>query len=118
MELNVVVRVATGEAKEKGDEKLNGIWWRVKGPIDSSEIDSMKFHCVSYVWGTGVDKAGSFFDCKRDISDMTKPALEAAMKAVDAMRDQDGMEVAEAFWIDALCVPQKEGENRHGTLER
>jgi hypothetical protein len=118
MELNLVVPVAGGETPRKGDEKLNGKWWRVNGPIDSSELGSAKFHCVSYVWGQGIDEAGSFFDCKRDISDRTKPALEAAMKAVDAMHDKEGREKVEAFWVDAICVPQIAGANRHGTLER
>lgn len=118
MELNLVVPVPKGEARQTGDEKLNGKWWRVNGPIESSEMRSTKFHCVSYVWGQGFSKAGSFFDCKRDISDKTRPALEAAIKAVEAMHRIDGGEVVETFWIDALCVPQMEGLSRHATLER
>jgi hypothetical protein len=118
MELHLVIPVEDGEARRRGDEELNGKWWRVKGPIDSSEMDKTKFHCVSYVWGKGIDPAGSFFDCKRDISDKTKPALVAAMRAVDAMPDNDGEEKVEALWIDALCVPQLAGVSRHGTLER
>lgn len=118
MELNLVAPVAEGEPTRKGDEKLNGKWWRVKGPIESAEMGSTKFVCVSYVWGDGIDRAGSFFDCKRDISDRTKAALEAAMKAVDAMQDNEGGGKVEAFWIDAICVPQTAGSSRHGTLER
>jgi Heterokaryon incompatibility protein (HET) len=118
MELHLVVPVPEGEAVWKGDEKLNGKWWRVKGPIASDEMDRTKFHCVSYVWGTGIVKAGGFFDCQRDISDKTRPALEAAMKAVDTIYKKEGRECVQAFWIDAICVPQIEGEKRHGTLER
>ena len=118
MELNLIIPVAEGEAMEKGDEKLDGNWWRVKGPLESPDVDSLKFHCVSYVWGSEMDRVGSFFECKRDISSRTKTALEAAMKAVDALRNQNGMEVADAFWIDAICIPQVEGASRHGTLER
>ena len=81
-------------------------------------MDTAKFHCVSYVWGTGIDRAGSIFDCKRDMSNRTKPALEAAMKAVRAMPDKGGSGIVEAFWIDAICVSQVEGASRHGTLER
>ncbi|KAG0652602.1 N-acetyltransferase ats1 [Hyphodiscus hymeniophilus] len=118
MEMNLVVPVPEGEARQEGiDEELNGVWWRVKGPIETADMEHMKFHCVSYVWGAGMDRAGSFFDCKRDISDRTKPALEAAMKAAQVMSKNYGTENVEAFWIDAICVPQAEGASRHGTLE-
>ena len=118
MELSLVVPVAEVEAKQKEHERLNGKWWRVKCPIDAAEVHDARFHCVSYVWGSGTHRAGSFFDCKRDISDKTKPALEAAMKAVDVMPENPFIEKAEAFWVDAICVPQVEGASRHGTLER
>ena len=118
MELNLVFPVVEGEALKSGDEMLNGRWWRIEGPIDAAEMDNMRFHCVSYVWGAGMNKAGSFFDCKRDISDKTKPALEAALKAVDALPKEVGIRNVDAFWIDAICVPPMEGASRHGTLER
>jgi hypothetical protein len=118
MELHLVVPVADAEPSQKGDEKLNGKWWRVKGPIVSDEMGRTKFHCISYVWGKGTDQAGAFFDCQRDISDKTRPALEAGMKAVDTIYEKYGGEYLQAFWIDAICVPQIEGEKRHGTLER
>jgi len=115
MELYLVVPVSEGEAK--GEEMLNGKWWRVKGPINSAEMAGTKFHCVSYVWGKGIDKVGSFFDCQRDISDMSRHALEAAMKAADKIFKTYGGERVEAFWIDAICVPQIAGASRHRTLE-
>ena len=118
MELYLVIPLPEGATTRKGDEKLNDKWWRVKGPIDSAEISTTKFHCVSYVWGQGIDRPGSFFDCQRDISDRTKPALEAAMKAADTIYKRDGGERVDAFWIDAICVPQVAGAGRHGTLER
>jgi hypothetical protein len=118
MELHLVVPVPGGEPMRRGYEKLNGKWWRVKGPIPSDEMVETKFHCVSYVWGKGIDKAGGFFDCQRDISDRTRPALEAAMKAFDKIYERYGGERVQAFWIDAICVPEADCESRHGTLER
>jgi hypothetical protein len=46
MESNIVFPVPEEEATEKGDEKLNGRWWRVKSPIPSPDVDGTKFHCV------------------------------------------------------------------------
>jgi hypothetical protein len=118
MQLNIIVPVPEGAGWQRGDEKLNGKWWRIKGPLDAAEMDIAKFHCVSYVWGSEIDRAESFFDCKRDISNRTRSALEAAIRAVDAMDDHIGKQRIEAFWIDAVCVPQIEGPSRHSTLER
>jgi hypothetical protein len=126
MELNLVVPVEPEAMREKGDEEINGRLWRVTGPYKHEKIKDLKFHCISYVWGPGVAEAGSFFDCKRPISDKTRPALEAAIKAAESLTRDDRkhiLEKVEAFWIDALCIPQmentlREKEARQATLER
>jgi hypothetical protein len=126
MELNLVVPVEPGVMREKFDEEINGRLWRVTGPYKHEQIKDLKFHCISYVWGAGVAEAGTFFDCKRPISDKTRPALEAAIKAAKSLKGDDRkhkLEEVEAFWIDALCIPQmettlREREARQATLER
>jgi Heterokaryon incompatibility protein (HET) len=126
MELNLVVPVEPGAMREKGHEEISGRLWRVTGPYKHEQIKDLKFHCISYVWGPGVAEAGSFFDCKRPISDKTRPALEAAIKAAESLTRDDRkhiLEKVEAFWIDALCIPQmentlREKEARQATLER
>jgi hypothetical protein len=121
MELNLVVPVEPGTAKEKGDEEINGRLWRVTGPYDPEQIINLKFHCISYVWGPDIEETGSFFACKRPISDKTRPTLQAAIKAAEMLKREDfrpPVEKVEAFWIDALCIPQLEGEARQATLER
>jgi hypothetical protein len=121
MELNLVVPVEPGVMREKGDEEIKGRLWRVTGPHSPEQIKHLKFHCISYVWGPGTEEAGSFFDCKRPISDKTRLALEAAIKAAELLKREDfrpQIEKVEAFWIDALCIPQLEGESRQATLER
>jgi Heterokaryon incompatibility protein (HET) len=121
MELNLIVPVEAGAMREKGDEEINGRLWRVTGPHDPGEIKNLKFHCISYVWGSGTEGAGSFFDCKRPISDQTRYALLAAINAADLLKREDfrpQIEKVEAFWIDALCIPQLEGDSRQATLER
>lgn len=116
MELNLVVPVPSGALRQPGDEEIHGRLWRVKGP--DPDIEELKFHCISYVWGTGIEKRGSFFNCQRDISDQTRPALEAAIKAADVINRDLGGEGIDAFWIDALCIPQLEIPARFKTLER
>lgn len=126
MELNLVVPVKPGAMREKCDEEINGRLWRVTGPYKHEQIKDLKFHCISYVWGPGVAEPGSFFDCKRPISDKTRPALESAIKAAESLKRDDRkqkVEKVEAFWIDALCIPQmettlREKEARQATLER
>ena len=121
MELKLVAPVEAGAVREKGDEEINGRLWRVTGPYDPEQIKTLKFHCISYVWGPGTEEAGSFFDCKRPISDKTRPALEAAIKAAELLKREDfrpQIEKVEAFWIDALCIPHLDGESRQATLER
>lgn len=126
MELNLVVPVEPGAMREKGDEDIRGRLWRVTGPNKQDQIKDLTFHCISYVWGPGVAEPGSFFDCKRPISDKTRPALEAAIKAAESLKRDDReqkVEKVEAFWIDALCIPQmettlREKEARQATLER
>lgn len=117
MELNLITLVPEGATPQAGDEEINNRRWRVTGPHDPATKD-LKFHCVSYVWGHGVEKRGSFFNCQRDISDQTRPALEAAIKAAEVIHRDLGGEKVEAFWIDALCIPQLEGSPRLKTLER
>lgn len=117
MELNLVALVPEGSARQAGDEEIQGRLWRITGPHDP-EAKDLKFHCVSYVWGSGVEKRGSFFNCQREISDQTRPVLEAAIRAADVIHRDLGGEVVEAFWIDALCIPQIEGSPRLKTLER
>lgn len=117
MELNLVALVPESSARQAGDEEIQGRLWRITGPHDP-EAKDLKFHCVSYVWGSGVEKRGSFFNCQREISDQTRPVLEAAIRAADVIHRDLGGEVVEAFWIDALCIPQIEGSPRLKTLER
>jgi hypothetical protein len=111
MELNLIVPVDAGTARVKGDEEINGRLWRAKS-YRAEEIESIKFHCISYVWGSGVETPGSFFDCKRLISDKTRPALEAAIKASEMLKldDKPERKNLEAFWIDAICIPPFEGK--------
>jgi hypothetical protein len=118
MELNLVVPVEAGAKRQKGDEEINGRLWRVTGPYDPEQIKNHKFNCISYVWGPGVEEKGSFFDCKRPISDKTRPALKAAIKAAEFVHAKSKHGKVEAFWIDALCIPQLEGKARQSTLER
>jgi len=117
MELNLIVPVANGE-KEMGDEEIRGRLWRVVGPHDVRDIKSLRFCCVSYVWGQGIEKKGSFFNCQREISDQTRPALTAAIRAAEVLQNEPGRPVVEAFWIDAICIPQLESPERFKTLER
>ena len=118
MELNLIVPVKAGTLREKGDEEINGRLWRV-GSFKSEEIKSIRFHCISYAWGSNVENPGSFFDCKRLISDKTRPAMEAAIKASEVLNrdDKAATEKVEAFWIDAICIPPFEGKARQATLE-
>jgi hypothetical protein len=122
MELNLVVPVEAGTTKKQGDEEINGRLWRVAGPYKEEQIKTLRFHCISYVWGPGMAETGSFFNCKRPISDQTRSALEAAIKAAESLkRDDTGsrMEKVEYFWIDALCIPPVENDpKRQATLER
>lgn len=117
MEFNLIVPVPEGRSRQKGDEDINGKLWRVTGPYENQDISKLNFTCISYVWGTGIEPVGSFFDCKRDISDQTRPALAAAMKAAERLQEPGG-EKLEAFWIDAICIPQLEVPARFKTLER
>jgi hypothetical protein len=117
MELYLIVPVKNG-VKEKGDEELNGKLWRVTGPHDMSDMKKLKFCCVSYVWGQGIEQKGSFFDSKKTISDRTRPALAAAIKAASLVQDEANRPTVEAFWIDAICIPQLESPERFKTLER
>jgi len=121
MELNLVVPVEAGTSRKKGDEEIDSKIWRVTGPHDLKQIKNIKFHCISYVWGPGTEAEGSFFDNKIPMSDKTRPALEAAIKAAQVLQNEargSKDEIVEAFWIDALCIPQAEGDARNATLER
>jgi hypothetical protein len=126
MELYLIAPLTPSTRPLHTDEFLNGKHWRLAGPLSTKAPSNLKFHCVSYVWGQGTEAAGSFFGCQREISDQTRPALEAAVKANEAaygkkklegkLKDQE--ELVEFFWIDALCIPQLEGEARARTLAR
>ncbi|KAK0120735.1 hypothetical protein ONS96_010936 [Cadophora gregata f. sp. sojae] len=116
MELNLITPVPKGAAWQPGDERIHNRLWRVTGPYDSNSKD-LKFHCVSYVWGLGVEKKGAFFNCQRDISDQTRPVLEAVIRAAEVLHRDLGGEKIEGFWIDALCIPHSEGSPRLKTLE-
>jgi hypothetical protein len=117
MELNLIVPVTNG-VKEIGDEEIHGKLWRVTGPHNIKDLENLKFYCVSYVWGPGTEKEGSFFNCKREISDQTKPALAAAMKAAGVIQSEPDRPIVDAFWIDAICIPQLVSPERFKTLER
>jgi hypothetical protein len=122
MELNLVVPVEVGTMRKQGDEEINGRLWRVTGAYKKEQIKTLRFHCISYAWGPRMAETGSFFDCKRQISDQTRPALEAAIKAAESLKRDDtgpNKEKVEAFWIDALCIPPVEDDpKRKATLER
>ena len=121
MELFLVVPLKEGEGKGKDDkdvEELDGKLWTLSGPHTVSNSSDVKFHCVSYVWGHGRAEVGAFFDNKIRISDHTKPALEAAIRAVEVAHTTAGSPKVEAFWIDAICVPQTDQPSRYRTLER
>ncbi|KAF4620142.1 hypothetical protein G7Y89_g14678 [Cudoniella acicularis] len=117
MDLNLIVPVKVGQAREEGDEELNGTWWRVTGPHAFPDPDHLKFHCISYAWGPGKADKGSLFNCKIEISDQTKPALEAAIRAASAVSAESGEAAIKAFWIDAICIPQLQSPERLKTLE-
>jgi hypothetical protein len=117
MELHLVVPVEDGQEKT-GDEYLNDKWWRVRGPTHHDNREEVKYHCVSYVWGSGREKTGGFFNSEIKISDQTRPALEAAMRAADALHERSEVPPTSSFWIDAICIPQQEGPARYGSLER
>ncbi|PVH82163.1 hypothetical protein DL98DRAFT_653512 [Cadophora sp. DSE1049] len=116
MELNLVTPVPEGATRQAGDEEIHNRLWRVTGPHDP-EAKDLRFHCISYVWGLSVEKKGSYFNCQRDISDQTRPVLEAVIRAAEVIYRDLGGERIEAFWIDALCIPQLEGSPRLKTLE-
>lgn len=118
MELYLIVPVPEGSEEEIGDEKIYGRVWRVTGPHDLENMENLKFYCVSYVWGLGTEEEGGFFNCKRRISDQTRPALTAAIKAADVVQSRSNAHIVEAFWIDAICIPQLESPERIKTLER
>lgn len=115
MELHLVVHAKPGD---KDTEMLNGTNWCVKGPLDIHDANRLKYHCVSYVWGFGREKVGGLFNSQIEISDQTRPALEAAIRAVEAAQWKGEGPIVRAFWIDAICVPQKDGPEREATLER
>jgi hypothetical protein len=117
MELYLIVPVTDG-VNQTGDEEIHGRLWRVTGPHDIKDPANLKFCCVSYVWGAGTEKKGSFFDCKREISVHTRPALAAAIKAAGVAQAEPDDPVVEAFWIDTICMPQLESPERLKTLER
>lgn len=121
MKLQLVVPLKPGDSRKKGDkgvEELNGQLWHVSGPLDIEDARNVKFHCISYVWGQGREKPGSFFGNEISISDKTRPALIAAIRAIKASGFEADGPIEEAFWIDALCVPYADGPDRYGTLER
>lgn len=118
MELYLIVPVPEGSEAKIGDEEINERAWRVTGPHDLEDMEKLKFHCVSYVWGLGTEEEGSFFNCKRRISDQTRPALTAAIKVAEVVQSRSNGPIVEAFWIDAICIPQLESPERVKTLER
>ncbi|OBT41944.1 hypothetical protein VE00_07503 [Pseudogymnoascus sp. WSF 3629] len=120
MKLQLVIPLKPGDGKNKGDkgvEELNGQLWHVSEPLDIKDARSAKFHCISYVWGQGRERPGSFFGNEISISDKTRPALIAAIRAIKASGFEADGPIEEAFWIDALCVPYADGPDRYGTLE-
>lgn len=121
MDLFLVVPLKDEDGKSKGDkdvEELNGKLWTLTGPHKVTNPGDIRFQCVSYVWGQGRQEINTFFGNKIRISDLTRPALEAAMRAVEVARTTKGESKADAFWIDAICVPQADGPSRQRTLER
>ena len=115
MELNLIVPVDAGTARVKGDEEVNGRLWRAKS-YKAEEIESIKFHCISYVWCSDVETPGSFFDCKRLIFDKTRPALEAAIKASEMLKrdDRPRREKVEAFLDKRNMYPALRGKSMTG----
>jgi hypothetical protein len=118
MELYLIVPVTDG-VKKVGDEEIHENIWRVTGPHDIKNLENLKFYCVSYVWGSGTEEKGRFFNNQREISDQTRPALAAAIKAAGVVQSEPGRPIVEAFWIDAICIPQLEkSPERLKALER
>ncbi len=118
MELNFIVPVPQHQPRKVGDETICSKTWRVVGPISTNEARAFRFNCVSYVWGQGTLPPGSLFECQIQISDQTRPALEAAIRASEAAHEKYNVPLVEAFWIDAICIPQAECAARYKTLER
>jgi Heterokaryon incompatibility protein (HET) len=117
MELVLIVPVDQQKQYHGPTEWLNGTQWRVSEPLDINNPENLKYHCISYVWG-GSHSSERLFQSKIAVSDQTKPALEAAMAAVDAVAKDSEEPAARAFWIDVICVPQTQGPKRNATLER
>jgi hypothetical protein len=117
MELVFIVPVDRQEQYHGPTEWLNGTEWRVSEPLDVSNPENLKYHCISYVWGSGRSE-DRLFQSKIAVSDQTKPALEAAIAAVDAAAKESEGPVVRAFWVDVICVPQTQGPKRNATLER
>src|ERR1700712_188136 len=101
MELHLVVPASPGDSDNGPTETLNGKLWRLIGPLEIKKIHSIKYHCISYVWGHGREEVGKLFNAQLRVSDQTRPALEAAMKAVAAAHDESKGPLVEAFWVDA-----------------
>jgi hypothetical protein len=117
MELVLIIPVDQQENYNGPVEWFSGTQWRVSDPLDASKPENLKYHCISYVWGAGRCKEG-LFRSKIPISDRTKPALEAAIAAVDAAAERSGEPAVRAFWVDVICVPQTDDAKRNATLER
>lgn len=116
MEFNLITLLPPTTPPLPSDEFLAGQYYRLTGPYPNT-ISTLKYHCISYVWGAGKSPVGSFFNCQREISDQTKPSLEAGIRASWLIKGEEGK--GDAFWIDRICIPQEEVNPKRGaTLER
>ncbi|KAE8450411.1 hypothetical protein EG329_006486 [Mollisiaceae sp. DMI_Dod_QoI] len=94
-----------------GDEIVDGRLWRL-GPLHDSETPEqidLPFYCISYAHGEENDMQRGFFVPRGDVSDQTRPALEAAIKAAQKIATMpDGIGSFDTFWIDDICIPQED----------
>ena len=103
MELNLLV-----EAPELVDRLCIDVggkrWCLTNVPMDGDADDLPDYVCISYRWGSG--RVPNPLDPSMDMAAQTIPALVATLRDTSA----------NAYWIDALCVPARFPQRR-ATLE-
>lgn len=82
--------------------------WRISSLIPTDNPSAISaYHCISYSWGA--ETAPALFSASGSISSRTRGALEAVVACCADDKVQ-------AFWLDAVCVPDS-GLERRATLE-
>ncbi len=103
MELNLLVKAP--QLTDRPSINVEGKQWCLANVLDTNEPAKLpEYTCISYSWGAG--RVPNPFDDSRAMSVQTFPALIAAIRNTSA----------NAFWIDALCVPPRFPQRR-ATLE-